>query len=86
MRSVDEKTRIIVFIGFKEDFIQKHKDATEEEIQLAFEQFKKDGLFETKVMTIRLFIVFGMVLHYVIPGVVLALFGIYFGWNDYIAL
>lgn len=84
MKMLNKKTSEFFFMGFREKFLLENTKATNDEIEQAFQKFKRDDeLFETKFKIVKIFVALGVSLKYIAPGAVLAGLAIYFGINRF---
>lgn len=80
MKTLNDKTSNFFFMGFREKFLLENAKATDDEIEKAFQQFKRtDKLFAAKFKIVKIFVVIGITIRYIAPGVALAGLAIYFG-------
>lgn len=80
MKTLDKKANEFFFMGFREKFLLEKADATDDEINLAFQRFSRtDGLFALKLRIVKLFVALGISIEVILPGAALAWVAIYLG-------
>lgn len=80
MKTLDKKANEFFFMGFREKFLLEKADATDDEINLAFQRYRRtDGFFVPKLRIVKFFVALGLCMNVILPGAVLAWIAIYLG-------